>query len=114
MKTALKNSATASIKANSANSFSLSGTLNFNTVPGLMRQAEGMLANCKTASVDFSGIDNANSAGLALLIEMLRFMRQRNALIRFTNIPEQIAIVARAYGIETAIDSAEFTRQLPA
>ena len=114
MKTALKNSASASIKAQGANSFKLSGTLNFNTVPALMKQAEGMLEKCKTASVDFSEVDDANSAGLALLIEMLRYMRQRKALIRFTNIPEQIAIVARAYGIETALDSAEFSRQLPA
>ncbi|MGB5398214.1 MAG: STAS domain-containing protein [Gammaproteobacteria bacterium] len=114
MKTALKNSASASINALNANSFSISGTLNFNTVPTLMKQAEGMLANCKNASVDFAAVDNANSAGLALLIEMLRFMRQRKASIRFSNVPEQIAIVARAYGIETALDSAEFSTQISA
>jgi phospholipid transport system transporter-binding protein len=114
LKTALKNSATASINATGANSFSLSGTLNFNTVPALMKQAEGMLAKCKAASVDFAAVENSNSAGLALLIEMMRFMRQRQAVIRFSNIPEQIAIVARAYGIEAALDSAELSTQTSA
>lgn len=112
MKTALKKVATANISSNKANHFSLSGTLNFDTVPTLMKQAERMLANESEATVDFSDVESANSAGLALLLEMLRFTRTRNALIKFEHVPQQITIVARAYGIDAALDSAEFVNQV--
>lgn len=108
------NSATAEINALDANSFVLKGVLDFDTVPGLMKQIESVLAQSKHARLDFSAIEKTNSAGLALLLEIVRFMRHRNATVQFINIPEQIAIVARAYGIDTALDSAEFAQQVAA
>jgi len=92
----------------------LRGVLDFDTVPALMKQAESMLGPSSNASVDFSEVEKTNSAGLALLLEMLRFMKLRNAHVQFKNVPEQSAIVARAYGIDTALDSAEFARQATA
>lgn len=114
MKTALQQTGTASLSEIDKNHFKLSGTLNFHTVPQLMKQAEGMLARSTAANVDFSAVEDANSAGLALLLEMLRFMRSRNATVEFKNIPEQIAIMARAYGIDSALDSTEFATQAKA
>ncbi len=110
----MNNSTVARITALDHGQLQLSGELDFDTVPGLMKQAEVLLANVSDARVDFSTVANTNSAGLALLLEMLRFMRARDATIHFNNIPEQIAIVARAYGIDTALDSAEFTEQATA
>ena len=104
----------AEISQPSAGTIALKGVLNFDTVPALMKQAEPMLAQSKDVSVDFSGVEKTNSAGLALLLEIVRFMQLRNASVRFENIPEQIAIVARAYGIDAALDSPEFAQQAAA
>jgi phospholipid transport system transporter-binding protein len=101
----------AGISALDANSFMVKGVLDFDTVPNLTKQAELMLRQSSDASVDFSEVEKTNSAGLALLLEIVRFMQLRNASVQFKNVPEQIAIVARAYGIDTALDSAEFARQ---
>ena len=105
---------TAEISQLSADTFALKGVLSLDTVPALMKQAESLLVQSKDASVDFSGIEKTNSAGLALLLEMVRFMQLRNASVQFKNVPEQIAIVARAYGIDAALDSTEFARQAAA
>jgi phospholipid transport system transporter-binding protein len=104
----------AEINQPSADTIALKGVLNFDTVPALMKQAESMLAQSKEASVDFSGVEKTNSAGLALLLEMVRFMQLRKASVQFKNVPEQIAIVARAYGIDAALDSTEFAQQAAA
>lgn len=97
-----------------ADSFALKGVLDFDTVPPLMKQAESMLANNRQVSVDCAEVEKTNSAGLALLLEIVRFMRLRNARVQFKNVPEQIAIVARAYGIDAALDSDEFAAQAAA
>lgn len=104
----------AGVSALDANSIVLKGVLNFDTVPGLMKQVELLIKQSTEASVDFSEVEKTNSAGLALLLEIVRFMQLRNANVQFKNVPEQIAIVARAYGIDTALDSAEFARQATA
>lgn len=110
----MSNSTATSMIALDNGNLQLSGALNFDTVPALMRQAEVLLAKRSDACIDFSAVVSTNSAGLALLLELLRFARARGTTIQFSHIPEQIAIVARAYGIEHALDSAEFIEQATA
>ncbi len=77
----------------------LKGVLDFNTVPSLAKQAGRLLAQSDNASVDCAGVSSANSAGLALLLEMSRIMRASQKPIAFHNVPPQIQSVARAYGL---------------
>lgn len=79
--------------------FVVSGTLGFDTVPDLMKQAKRMLTPFESVVVDFSGVDNCNSAGLAVVLEMAKEMRQKNKSICFQSLPEQIHTFARAYSI---------------
>ena len=83
----------------------VSGVLNFETVPVLMKQAEQLFKNQQQVSIDLAGVTDSNSAGLALLLEMLRTIKSQNKSINFKNLPEQIAIVASAYGIDSELDS---------
>jgi ABC-type transporter Mla MlaB component len=80
--------------------FVVSGILGFDTVPGLMKQAVRLFASCDAAVVDFSGVENCNSAGLAVILEIARLMRQQNKAVCFKSLPEQIYTFARAYSIE--------------
>ena len=77
----------------------IKGELDFHSVPALARQAAALLARMQDASVDCAGVSRANSAGLALLLEMSRIMRARQRAIAFHNVPPQIQSVAHAYGL---------------
>ena len=82
------------------NNINVTGVLNFETVPVLMKQAELLFSQQDQVRIDLSGVTDSNSAGLALLLEMMRVMKLQNKKINFENLPEQICIVAAAYGID--------------
>jgi len=83
----------------------ISGVLNFETVPTLMKQAEQLIKNQDKVSIDLAEVTDANSAGLALLLEMMRATKLQNKSINFKNLPEQICVVASAYGIDSELGS---------
>lgn len=98
-------SAPATIREDSAGDhgkarFVVSGTLGFDTVPELMKQARRLFTPHDAIVVDFSGVDNCNSAGLAIVLEIAKDMRQKNKSVCFQSLPEQIHTFARAYSIE--------------
>jgi ABC-type transporter Mla MlaB component len=80
--------------------FVVSGILGFDTVPELMKQAGRLFASCDAVVVDFSEVENCNSAGLAVMLEIARQMRLQNKTVCFKSLPEQIYTFARAYSIE--------------
>ena len=80
--------------------FAVSGTLVFDTAPGLMKQARKLFTPFKSVVVDFSGVDHCNSAGLAVVLEIAQQMRQQNKSVCFHSLPEQIHTFARAYSID--------------
>ncbi len=77
----------------------LKGVLDFYSVPLLAKQAVKLLAQPGDVSVDCAGVSSANSAGLALLLEMSRIMRASQYAIAFQNVPPQIQSVAHVYGL---------------
>jgi phospholipid transport system transporter-binding protein len=48
-----------------------------------------------TIEVDCSAVPNADSAGLAVLIEWRRWAHQQGRHLKFLNLPEQISAIAR-------------------
>lgn len=86
-------------------SVKISGVLNFETVPALIKQYELLLKNSHTLSIDLGGVTDSNSAGLALLLEIVRTTKLHNKSINFKNLPAQISIVASAYGIDDELGS---------
>ena len=94
------------------NLIQVQGILNFETVPVLMKQAERLLAKLDDARVSFQDVVDSNSAGLALLLEMARYMYIQNKSINFHDLPEQVRIMAHAYGIDAELnehlESADF------
>ena len=98
-------SPTATIRAVSATQkdegrFIVSGTLGFDTAPDLMKQAQRLFTPFNSVVIDFSEVDNCNSAGLAVVLEIAKQMRQQNISVCFQSLPEQIHTFARAYSIE--------------
>lgn len=102
----------ASINLSDENHINVKGVLNFDTVPALMKQAEQLLSKLDNARVSFTEVVDSNSAGLALLLEMARFMKVKNKSINFHDLPEQVQVMAHAYGIDAELnehlESADF------
>jgi phospholipid transport system transporter-binding protein len=86
----------------------ISGIVDFSTVPGLMRQASGLLSASKSSAsspiaIDFSQVKECNSAALALMLELLKSGQQKGIELYFENLPATVLTIARAYGLEDEI-----------
>lgn len=78
-------------------SLKLSGRLNFSSVASLLT-ANGWLQGDQLI-VDLSDVEHSNSAGLALLLEWMKIAQQKGLQIKYHNVPEQLLVIARAYGV---------------
>ena len=78
----------------------LTGELSMNTVPELLKQ--GFLQGESDAEirVDLQGVERADSAGVALLIEWQRDASRQQRSISFQNIPSQMLAIARLSGVD--------------
>ena len=86
----------------------ISGTVDFSTVPDLLRKASGFISASnatenKPVMIDLSQVNDCNSAALALMLEVLKTAEQKNIALYFDNLPATISTIARAYGIENEI-----------
>jgi len=86
----------ASIERRSAHEFLISGELNMQSVPALAETARSLLAQASgDLEIDLSGVSRADSAAIALLIDLQRQARHRNNGIRFLHLPEQLSQILR-------------------
>ena len=84
----------ATLTSTSGHHFALSGELSFATVTALLEQSRSMFAAANRIELDLSGVTHADSAGLSLLIEWLRYGKQHNKQVRFANLPAQLRSLA--------------------
>ncbi|HHJ14944.1 MAG TPA: STAS domain-containing protein [Gammaproteobacteria bacterium] len=78
----------------------LSGELGFDSVPGVWAECRGYVRAGGELDVDLAGIERADSAGLALLVEWLRDAEAAGTRLRFLNMPEQMQAMARVSGLD--------------
>lgn len=88
--------------------YSISGALDFSTVPELMKRAAVYFQSHKPSEltkveVDLSQVTACNSAGLALMLEMVKDARNKGLDLHFKNLPEALLTIAKAYGVESEI-----------
>lgn len=74
--------------------FSLQGVLDFGTVTALRDQGEPLFQAGGQVRIDLAGVETANSAGLALLVEWLDMARARGASLQLANMPESLTRIA--------------------
>ena len=98
----------AEITQQSQQQYLISGTVDFSTVPDLLRQSQVFFAASKGSedqqvNIDLSQVADCNSAALALILEMVKSARQKNIHASFENLPASLLIIAKAYGVENEI-----------
>ena len=74
--------------------FALRSDLTFETVTSVLEQSERLFAPHERIGIDMAGVRQADSAGLALLLEWLSWARGADRQIEYENIPRQIIAVA--------------------
>jgi phospholipid transport system transporter-binding protein len=77
----------------------VSGPLTFDTVPALLAGSGGWFAAAGGVTVDLQQVTQADSAGLALLLEWLRRARRAGCALAFVNIPPQMQVLIRVNGL---------------
>lgn len=74
----------------------VTGELLMVTVPALARRAGEVLAGASgQLTIDFAGVSRADSAGLALLLELQRLARRAGFEIHFRGLPDQLLQIIR-------------------
>lgn len=86
-----------------AGHFRVSGVLDAGTAANVLEQSEARFEQAPQIEVDLGGVGEADSAGLALLIEWLRMGKQVGKPVHFSNVPAQIEALARISEVEDLI-----------
>ncbi len=81
----------------------LSGVLDFSTVPGVWPSLARRIRQSKRLTVSLAGVEKANSAALALLLEGLELARHSNCDLEYSDIPRELLELARVSNVETII-----------
>jgi len=69
--------------------------LTFRSIDGQTVKSFAFLQAGKDITIDLSRVTNADSAGLALMIEWIKYTRSHRITLHFKNIPEQLLGLAK-------------------
>lgn len=92
----------ARLQSQGAGRYSISGELRFDSVSALRQQGLSLFAG-RELELDLAGVERADSAALALLLEWMRQGRAAGYTIRYRNLPEQLLAIARASDLEEVL-----------
>lgn len=88
--------------------FAVDGDLTFLTIDKDTVKSLDFLSSAREISVDLSRVSNTDSAGLALMIEWIRYARSKRTPLRFKKIPKQLLNLAKLSGLD---NTSYFTAQ---
>lgn len=80
--------------------FVVDGDLTFSTIDKRTVKSFSFLNSSKEITIDLSRVSCTDSAGLALMIEWIKYTRHNKAHIAFKNIPEQLLTLAKLSGLD--------------
>ena len=104
--------------------FSIDGDLTFATIDKQTVKSLAFLTTSKHITIDLGHVSCTDSAGLAVMIEWIKYTRSHRTQIAFKNIPEQLLKLAKLSGFDKTghfaaqtdgdlpIDSLPFTKTL--
>ena len=80
--------------------FVIDGDLTFATIDKQTLKSFSFLKAAKEITIDLSRVSCTDSAGLALMIEWIKYSRHNRTQLRFKNIPEQLLNLAKLSGFD--------------
>ena len=76
----------------------IAGAVTVDSVGGLLRELQPQLAK-GVETLDFSGVETADSAALALIFSAMRQARQAGRTLTCTSLPPSFSTLAELYGV---------------
>jgi phospholipid transport system transporter-binding protein len=95
--------APAGINKDDSGRLQFQGELSFATVPALWEQWRAVSSGQAKLDVELSNVQRSDSAGLALLVDCVRYAQQTGQVVRFFNIPAQMLAIARVSGLDEVL-----------
>jgi phospholipid transport system transporter-binding protein len=83
-----------------AGHFIIDGDLTFSTIDKQTLKSFDFLNTSKHITIDLGRVSCTDSAGLALMIEWIKYTRHHRTHITFKNIPEQLLNLAKLSGFD--------------
>lgn len=87
--------------------FVLSGDVSFETAERILRESEAPFEQHTRIEVDLSGVEKADSAGLALLLEWVTWANHTVREIRYAGMPERILAIAKTTEVDHLLNRGE-------
>lgn len=87
--------------------FKVNGDMTFNTTQALLSASKQLFAQAKELNLNLSGVNNADSAGLALLLEWIAEIEKKGGKVSLEGIPAPIRTMAKLCQIESTIEKNE-------
>jgi phospholipid transport system transporter-binding protein len=78
--------------------FRVDGPITMHTVRSVMEEGQSLF-NHDVLEIDLSGVKEADSSAVSLLLEWVREAQRRNQQLRYLNLPENIKSLANLYGV---------------
>lgn len=72
----------------------VAGPLNFDTAGEALSAVDALIRQHSALEIDFSGVSECNSVGLALMIEWLAIARREKHSVTFNQIPDSLRQLA--------------------
>jgi phospholipid transport system transporter-binding protein len=105
---------TATLTGTGPGQYRVVGDLDFNSIGTLAGEGERLFAACRAVRIDLQGVGQANSAGLALLLEWIEQARRRDQHLELVNLPESLARIASITNLAGLLPlGTDRTTQLP-
>ncbi len=76
------------------------GELSYDTANAILEQTNSLFQTLNVLEIDLANVSRSDSAGVALLVDWMRYAKQTNKDVVFHNIPAQILAIASASGID--------------
>jgi phospholipid transport system transporter-binding protein len=84
--------------------YAVSGNLTFSSIDKKTTKSFAFLQGRGTVTLDFSDVSKTDSAGLALIVEWIKYARRKRILLLFENIPGQLLTIAKLSGFEQLLE----------
>jgi phospholipid transport system transporter-binding protein len=87
--------------------FRLAGCFGFETAAAVLARGDSLFGTHPVVELDLSGVTDADSAGLAVLLAWIERARRRGQSLRYVGMPPQLAGIARITDVEPLLHAAE-------
>ena len=81
----------------------LGGVLDFDSVPDILQKMESVIIKHTSVTLDLAAVSSANSAALALLVELRKHALSVGHTLQFRAIPDSIMKIARVCEADTML-----------